>query len=123
MALQLYSLMFVTVNGRLMTEEFSVSVSRSSNSQPVQTTAKGYAGESPGGAMTEVDVTSAVPAADFEYNAQDAIEGLIPVEVGVIMAGKQAIVKGFIIADTFKHSVNSESSYDFKMRGPFAKFE
>lgn len=123
MANQLYSLIYITVNGRLLTEEFSASMSRSSNSNAVMTVAKGYSGEAPGAAMAEVDISNAVPAAGFEFNAQDYIEGLVPVEVGVQMGSQRAIVKGFIISDSMKHSVNSESNYEFKMRGPFARFE
>lgn len=123
MALQLYTLMYVTVNGRLLTEEASADFSRSSNSQAVTTVAKGYAGESPGAPMSEVDVTNAVPAAGFEFDAGDSIEGLIPVEIGILAAGKQAVIPGFIISDSIKHSVNSESNYNFKLRGSFAHFE
>lgn len=121
--LQLYTLMYVTVNGRLLTEEAQADFSRSSNSQAVTTVAKGYAGESPGAAMSEVDVTNAVPAAGFEFDAGDSIEGLIPVEIGILAGGKQAVIPGFIISDSIKHSVNSESNYNFKLRGSFARFE
>lgn len=118
--LKLYTLQYVSINGTLLTEQFESQIARSSNSQAVTTVARGYAGESPGAATVEIDVTNAVPADGFELDAGDNIEGLIPVDVGLIAAGKQLVVKAFIISDSFSHSVNAESKYSFKMRGPFA---
>lgn len=121
--LSLYSLAYVLVDGAILTEEASVQVNRSTNSQPVNTVAKGYAGESPGAANCEIQVTSAVPSADFEMNPDRYMKGLKEVEIGVLVAGKQLTAKGFIISDSFKHSVNNESSLDFTFRGSFASYE
>ncbi len=122
--LQLYTLAYVTVNGSLLTEEASVTVSRSTGSQAVITVAKGYAGESPGAAMVEIDVANAVPAADFEFDAGANMKSLQEAEMGIVgPGGKTLVSKGFIISDSFKHSANSESMYDFKFRGQFAEFE
>jgi len=121
--LQLYSLAYVLVDGAILTEEGSVTVNRATNSQAVNTVAKGYAGESPGAANCEIQVTSAVPSADFEMNPGKYMKGLKEVEIGVLVAGKQLTAKGFIISDSFKHSVNNESSLDFSFRGSFADYE
>lgn len=121
--LQLYSLAYVLVDGAILTEEGSVQVNRATNSQAVNTVAKGYAGESPGAANCEIQVTSAVPSADFEMNPGKYMKGLKEVEIGVLVAGKQLTAKGFIISDSFKHSVNNESSLDFSFRGSFAEYE
>lgn len=121
---QLYTLIYCTVNGKLLTEEASVTVTRTTNSQPVSTVAKGYAGESPGAPMVEIDVDNAVPSADFELDAGPFMNSLEAVEMGVIgPGGKQMIAKGFIISDTFGHSVNSESKYSFKFRGAMGLYE
>jgi hypothetical protein len=120
---QLYTLAYCTADGKLLTEEASLTVNRATNSQAVNTVAKGYAGESPGAPTVEIQVTNAVPAADFELNAGPFMKSLKAVEMGVIVAGKQLVAKGFIIADSFKHSVNSESNYDFTFRGGFEDFE
>lgn len=120
---QLYTLAYVTVDGKLLTEHASVQVTRASNSQAVTTVAKGYAGESPGAPTIQIQVTNAVPAADFELNGGAFIQTLKVVEMGVITAGKQLKAVGFIIEDSFKHSVNSESNYDFTFRGGFQDFE
>jgi hypothetical protein len=123
-AVQLYSLLYCLVNGKLLTEEASVTLSRSTGSQAVMTVAKGYAGESPGAETVEIDVTNAVPAADFEVDAGPYMETLQAVEIGIVgPGGKTLTAKGFIIGDSLKHSVNSESTYDFKFRGGFAKFQ
>ncbi len=121
--LQLYTLAYVLVDGAILTEEGSVTVNRATNSQPVNTVAKGYAGESPGAANVEIMVTSAVPSADFEMNPGRYMKGLKEVEIGVLVAGKQLTAKGFIISDSFKHSVNNESSLDFTFRGGFVDYE
>jgi hypothetical protein len=120
---QLYTLAYCTVDGKLLTEEASLNVTRATNSQAVTTVAKGYAGESPGAPTIEIQVTNAVPAADFELNAGPFMKALQAVEMGVICAGKQLVAKGFIIQDSFKHSVNSESNYDFTFRGGFEDFQ
>jgi hypothetical protein len=111
------------VEGALLTEEASVQVTRATNSQAVNTVAKGYAGESPGASSIEIQVTNAVPAADFELNAGRFMASMKSVEIGVVAAGKQLKAVGFIIHDSFKHSVNSESNYDFTFRGGFQDFE
>ncbi len=120
---QLYTLAYATIDGKLLTEEASIGVQRTTGSQAVATVAKGYAGESPGAGMVEIDVTNAVPAADFEYDAGAVMESLQAVEIGVHYGGRLMVAKGFIISDSFKHSVNSESIYEFRFRGAFAKNE
>lgn len=121
--LQLYTLAYVLVDGAILTEEASVNVNRATNSQAVNTVAKGYSGESPGAANCEIQVTNAVPSADFEMNPGRYMKGLKEVEIGVLAAGKQLTARGFIISDSFKHSVNNESNLDFNFRGSFADWE
>lgn len=121
--LQTYALAYATVDGALLSEEASVVVNRHTGSQAVITVPKGYAGESPGAAMSEVDVVSAVPAIGFEFNAAAKMRALVPAELGVIVGTQVLVVKGFIIADTFKHAANSEATYDFKFRGQFGDWQ
>ena len=122
--LQIYSLVYATVNGALLTEESSVEATRTTGSKAVKTTAKGYAGESPGAQMVEIHVTNAVPSADFEFNPGPFMASLQKVEVGLVgPAGKQLKASGFIVQDTLKHSVDNESTIDFQFRGQFADWE
>lgn len=122
--LQIYSLLYVTVDGALLTEHANINITRSTGSQAVLTVAKGYAGESPGAATLEIDVTNAIPAADFEFDPGKFMKTLKVVEMGIVGPGGKVLQgKGFIISDSIKHSVNSESTLDFKWRGGFAEFE
>lgn len=121
---QLYTLVYVTANNALLSEEASVTMNRASNSQAVHTVAKGYSGESPGAPTIELQITNAVPAAGFEFNAGQYIQQLIPAEMGLIGPGGQQLkATGFIISDSLKHSVNAETQYDFTFRGSFQDFE
>lgn len=121
---QLYTLLYCTIGGKLLTEEGSMTVRRSTNSIAVATVAKGYAGESPGAAMVEIDIENAVPAAGFEYDAGDDMEALNFVELGCIgPGGKQLVARGAITEDSLQGGVNAESKYSLKFRGAFQKYE
>lgn len=121
---QLYSLAYCLLNGRLLTEHADITLSRNSNANPVRTVAKGFAGMSPGAPDCEIDVTNAVPAADFEFDPGDDIEQLADVEMGVVgPGGKVAVSKGYIVSDTFTHGVGKESSLSFKFHGVWPKWQ
>lgn len=121
---QLYASAAVLVDGLFLTQEASVQVARSTNSQAVNTVALGYAGESPGSAMVEITVSSAVPSADFELNPGKFMKKLQEVEIGILgPGGKQLTARGFIISDNFTHAVNSESKLEFHFRGKMRDWE
>lgn len=121
---QIYAILFVNVDGALLSQEGSVTIDRSSNSQPIKTVVLGYAGESPGAAMTEVSVNNVMPAAGMELDAGKNINGLIPSEIGIEgPGGKVMQVNGFIVSDSISHSVDNPSAYSFRFRGPFAQFQ
>ena len=133
MATNVYSIGEIYVGSVFLAQEASMSISRKTNSQAVLTVALGYAGESPGAPMCEVNVTNVVPSAGFELDPGSVMgsqraggpgggsqPGLQPVKFTAIVAGKTLIFKGFIIEDTFSHAVNSEAKLTFKARGEFA---
>ena len=121
---QLYSLAYVLVDGALLTQESGLTVNRATNSQPVTTVALGYAGESPGAPMVNITVRNAVPSADFEMNPGKFMMKLKETEIGVLgPGGKQLTARGFIIEDTFEHSVGAESSLSFNFRGKMKDWE
>ena len=121
---QLYSLAYVTINGRLLMEHSDCTLTRNSNAQPVRTVAKGLAGFSPGAADCEIDVQNAAPAADFEYDPGDDIDENTVVECSVVGPdGKQAMSKGCILSDTFQHGVGKEAAISFKFHGSFPKWQ
>ena len=114
-----YTLAFVTADGTLLTQEQDVKVDRTTNSQAVSTVALGYAGESPGAPMVEIDVTNAVPAGGFEFQAGVKMTGLISTQVYVLGPGGQTHKsQGQIYADSFSHGVNKAAAYSFRMRAP-----
>ena len=120
----LYAQAFVLIDGMLLAQEASVTVTRSTNSQAVNTVALGYAGESPGAAMVEINVKNAVPTADFEMDPGKYMSKLKEVELGILgPGGKQLTARGFIISDAFEHSVNAESSLSFQFRGKMKSWE
>jgi hypothetical protein len=121
--LQQYSRAIVYINSSVLSEEASVTIKRSSGSQLVKTVAKGYSGESPGSPMTEITISNAVPAADFELDPGRFINLLEEVEVSIFVAGRTMTVKGFIIDDNFSHAVDSEAKLEFNFRGGPALYE
>lgn len=123
MSVQIYSNALVTVNGRLLTEEASVTITKNSGLNPVMTVAKGFAGMSQGAGTAEVDVDNAVPSADFEFNPDPFMKAGATVEVGILMAGRQTVFVGFITSATYAHSVNQESKLSFKIMCGFEVFE
>jgi len=120
MALQLYTLASIFVDGSLLAEEVSVGIDRNMRVQEVMTVAKGFAGISPGAAMIMITVDNAVPAADFELNPGARMKGLAVVELTVFAAGRTLTSKGFFIEDNFSHAVNSESKLNIKFVGEMA---
>lgn len=119
----LYTLVYVLADGALLSEEASVTISRTTGSSEAKTVAKGYAGETPGAPMIELDVTSMVPAATIEFNAGKYMSTMTPIEMGLLAFGQQLTFKGFLIGDSLKHSVNGDAGYDFKARGAFQDWE
>jgi hypothetical protein len=122
-AVQLYSLIYCLVDGALLTEEASVEATRTGGMSPVRTTAKGLAGVSPGSPEVSFKIKNAIPAAGFEFNAGPRIRACKVVELGLLCAGQQMKAVGFILGDSFGHSVNSEAMYDFDFLGGWADFE
>ncbi len=121
--LERYTKATVYLNSKLLSEESSVTIKRSTGSQPVKTTAKGYAGESPGAPMCEITVENAVPSADFELDPGQFMLDLENVELTVFAAGRTATSKGFIYEDNFSHAVENQSKLSFSMRGQFPTWD
>jgi hypothetical protein len=124
MGTEVYALSYVTVEGALLAQAGSLAFQRQTGSQAVLTLALGYAGESPGASMVTGNVSCHVPSADFEFQADAYMESLSPVEIGFIVGESRTMVmKGFIIEDSLKQSVNSAIEYEFQFRGSFVRFQ
>jgi len=113
----------VYVNGKQLTLETSLTVKRTSGSQPVKTVALGYAGESPGSAMCEITVENAVRSDDFEVDPGSFIQDLSVVELTIFAAGKTATTKGCIYEDNFSHAVDTASKLAFSFRGRYPTWD
>jgi hypothetical protein len=122
--LQLYTILLSVVNGQLLAEEQEIDFSRTASSQPVDTVAKGYSGESPGSPMLEVDIHGALPSGGFEFDAGPYILSLTPVAIQVIGPGGK-VLKGdcFIVSDNGRHGVNQQARYSFRVRAPMYLFK
>ena len=122
-ALQIYSGSFVFIDGSLLTQEFAVTLEKKNNAEPKYTLAKGFAGMSQGAAVVEVTIENAVPSADFEFSPDFFIRTNAAVEIGVVMASRQTIFKGFITDATYSHSVNDASKLSMRLLCRFEEFE
>jgi hypothetical protein len=122
-ALKVYSRAYVTIDGSLLSEEASISLEKKSGMAPITTLGAGFAGMSLGSAICEVVIESAVPSTDFEFSPDLFLRKGETVEVGIIMADRQSVFKGFITEATYSHSVNKEALLHMKLMCRFAEFE
>lgn len=123
MATDRYSNAYVTIDGALLAEEASVTITKNSGLNPVFTNAKGLAGFSQGAGTMEINIESAVPSADFEFNPDPFLKSGSIVEVGVIMANRQTVAKGAVMEASYSHSVNQESKLAMKIMAGLEAFE
>jgi hypothetical protein len=121
--LQIYSNAYVFINSNLLAQEASVTVEKKGNAVPMFTLAMGFAGLSQGAGTIEISIENAVPTSDFEFNPDLFIRTNSVVEVGIAMASRQLIVKGFLTDATYSHSVNDSSKLSMKLICRYADFE
>jgi hypothetical protein len=124
--LQIYSLINVYVAGILAAEEASCTIAQATNSQPVKTVAKGYAGESPGAPMTEVTIDMVNPVAGFEpaqLALMNSMDELVPVQFTFYVASNELVFNGFTTNRDLSHAVDTESKISFKARGSYGTFQ
>jgi hypothetical protein len=121
--MQLYSNAFVYIDGRLLTQESSVTVNMKSGLNPVFTTVEGLAGASQGASTVEISVDEAVPSADFDFNPGAYMRTGTVVEVKIQAASREAIFKCFVMESDLSHSVNDSSKIALKFTGRLSDFE
>ncbi len=120
---QLYALLFFGANGTLFAEEEEIDTRRTAGAQRVFTVMKGLAGLSPGAALIEVTVRSAVPNGGFEFDMGKFILGYVPVNCQVWGPGGTNVKASFFIEhDSLRHGVNQPASYSFDGVAPMALF-
>ncbi len=121
--LQLYSGAFVLINGTLLAQEASVTIEKKSDLKPIFTLGAGFAGMSLGAGTAEVTIDNAVPSVDFEFHPDIYLRTGDVVEIGIVMASRQSVFKGFITDATYSHSVNDASKLSMKLLCRFSDFE
>jgi|SRR5208337_2703169 len=123
MALEVYTLAYVEIDGLLLLEEADVTINRDARSQEQNTVAKQYAGESPGAGLVTIEVMNAVPAGGFELNPDKYFaDGPKQCQIKIVAAGSTLTTDGFILGDNFRHGVNKEASIQFHGRFQMAKW-
>jgi hypothetical protein len=121
---QLYSMLYCTIDGKLLTEAASIQLTRTSGANPVFTLHKKFAGVTPGASMCTIQVENAIPAAGLEYDPGEAIAKNKIVEIGIVgPGGKSAVSQGFIASDSYSVGVNAEAKMSFSYSGSFPFFE
>ncbi len=123
MANILYTNAIVYVDGAQLTQETDITVKRTSGSNPVNTVARGYSGESPGAAMVDISCTNAAPALAFELDPGKYMKTLSTCELAVFASGKTLTGKVFIYEDNFSHAVNTEAKLSFSARGNYTDWK
>lgn len=113
-ALQRYSNAYVFVNGQLLTQESSVTIEKKSNSKPMVTLHKGFAGLSKGAGMAEITVENAIPAKDIEFLPDFFIKEGDSLEIGSVLGSRQMICRGFVTDASYTHQINENAKLSFK---------
>lgn len=121
--LQLYANIFSGIDGKLLLEQQTVSLSKKSGLNPVFTVGSGFAGMSQGASTMEISIENAVPTTDLEFNPDMYLRTGAVVEVSFIMAGRQTVAKGFITEANYSYSVNEHAKVSMTIMARFSDFE
>jgi hypothetical protein len=114
-----YTLLFSAINGQIILQANKVSVKRDTKAIPVDTLALGLAGMSPGSPQVMYEVSNAVPAGGFEFNAGVNMLGLVPAKIFIQGPGGQTLkTTCVILSDSLTQSVNAAAEYSFSALGP-----
>lgn len=126
MALDLYDQVFVEVNGKVLSENTSVTTGLVGDDQDVETTVKGFAGISPSPKKRTITCENVVPAtvgleADFEQWFLDSTEITIRLTLGG--SGKSVVSKGFLKKPAdIQSGVGKTTTVSFEFTGTPAVF-
>lgn len=125
--MQLFSDAYVFADGTMLAMAASVSLEKKSNSTPINTLHKGFAGLSKGAGVSELTIESAVPSKDFEMVGKALVDFWImsgePVEFGIVMGARTTRLKGIIDQASYTQSVNDSSKVSIHIIGRLEAFE
>jgi hypothetical protein len=121
----LYDGCFMYVNGQLLAENTSLDISIEGDNQPVLTTVKGYAGESPSPKMTMIQADNVIPVTGFEVDIIQKFNDSEEVEAMVQFGGngKKLKSKGTLLSPKISSGVGKVTTMSFGFRGTPGKFE
>jgi len=122
-ALSLYGQLAIYINGSLLTETTSISISRSMETQDIHLVGGGFQGILTSTPVVTVEVKSATPSTSFELDPGRFMKSNAQINFTISNSGSNTIqFKGFIIEDNFESAVNSNSTLSFKAKGIFQHF-
>lgn len=120
---QLYSGAYVFVAGALLSQNVSVTVEKKNNGNPIFTLGSGFAGLSLGAGVAEVTIENAVPVKDFEFNPDSYMRTGAVVEIGIVMAARQTVFKGFLQQATYSYAIGDNAKLSIKLICRYEDFE
>lgn len=125
MNFQRYGRLLVALNGTLLAEHASASITADPGLMPQFSVAKGLCGVSQGSPQIKVSIEEGVPAAGMEYNPFDDMLFGNVVTLTLIQegSGQSLVLEGFIMGADISHSVNAEQKIKFDFLGRWNKFE
>lgn len=126
MALELYDQMFIELNGKLLSENTSLSTDLSSDDQDVMTTVKGWAGVSPSPDMRTISGEGVIASTvgietDMEQWKSDRTEVTARLIFGG--SGKSCITKGVIKKVSCSAGVGQTAKVTFEFTGTPSVFK
>lgn len=119
----LYAKGAMLINNDIQLEEVKMTCKWTSGAKDVHTVLKGFAGQSPGSAMLEIDFDAAVPIDGPEYDALADILGVREVPIQVYVGNRTLTTTGFIVQQTFDHAVDSEAKVSYSIHAKYATFQ
>ncbi len=121
----LYDQCFLFLNGQLLAENTTLDIALEGDNQPVLTTVKGYAGESPSPKMTMIQADNVLPVSGAEvdvfakFNDSEEVEAMVQLGGN----GKKWTSKGTLLSPKISSGVGKVTSLTFGFRGTPGKFE
>ena len=124
--LQIYSIINLTINGIPAAEHASATIDQNMNLQRAKTVAKGFAGVTPGAAVTEVSIDMLLPVVGFEaaqVMLNTSMDAVLPVSFTFYVASNELVFNGFVESRSLSQAVDSEGKISFKAVGSYAAFQ
>lgn len=113
-----YTLIYVALDGNVLTEEAKLNIKRSSGGKVVETMAMGFAGVSQGSPIVTGSVSNMIPLAGLEFDAGPYIASLTPISMKVVLSnGLGMVFQAVILDDDASHGVGQAAGYSFNFIG------